>query len=703
MSNSHPSQFVSPGSTPQTSEAGHIFPAGGPPRPHPDLRRISASQSNSANPAFTFSVPFPADPNNSESARANPTKGNPYWDSSQTNYTQVTPLNRRGPINSQSVSSTQSLPPPLQLNEVPVTQAKSKPPRKKRAPRKKTVKAPVGVPDPPPSSTNNRPAEHHYDSDPEINLAAPSHRSKRQRVEPEVLEKLSHESLEELRVRAAKYAEYIRLTAEDKVVLDEAYRQYQRAVLKIAIERKLHVKPVLSYLGNEVRIRGPTNFNNFCKYDEIAGPIYHDKSIPIADRMTKLSELWSRLDEVQKDQWRDQEFLDSITPPDYVIPPESDRVHAAPKWRKREAFKLNNWTRKMKRDLKNLSTSHQVEGFFVLASRDPDGPILSTGGSLMAEEFLDIMAADTNPCRSFYNFVNGQQAIKDISGKPPPPLKKRKRRSGKENYDPSCPYDLGSREANIEAVREKLRDALRKATHGVWADGWPGTKTEKTLRSLGVTLQVQQNDLFIHASEFCKRPSDMRIGQTQRILTAFAKGWVRLISRASPDTPEGEVSTIGNDLSDDDSNHGPANHVAITAVKRPKQPRKPKGGKKKHTATRKSNVIDDSSDSSDGEDSPPKTPRPKRSVVSNRNASLRIETFGTIRLPRSVTPPDSISQSPLPEFGYQSNPRSVEAIQEPGSSKQRRDQKSGNEKHPLFIPSDPDSNDSEDNYTDDEY
>jgi hypothetical protein len=64
-------------------------------------------------------------------------------------------------------------------------------------------------------------------------------------------------------------------------------------------------------------------------------------------------------------------------------------------------------------------------------------------------------------------------------------------------------------------------------------------------------------------------------------------------------------------------------------------PRKPKGVKKKHPATRKSNVIDDSSDYLDGKDSPPKTTLPKHSVVSNPTALVQVKTFGTIRLPRS--------------------------------------------------------------------
>jgi hypothetical protein len=36
---------------------------------------------------------------------------------------------------------------------------------------------------------------------------------------------------------------------------------------------------VLQYLGNKVWVCGPANFNNFCIYNEVASPIYHDSKL----------------------------------------------------------------------------------------------------------------------------------------------------------------------------------------------------------------------------------------------------------------------------------------------------------------------------------------------------------------------------------------------------------------------------------------
>jgi hypothetical protein len=52
------------------------------------------------------------------------------------------------------------------------------------------------------------------------------------------------------------------------------------------------------------------------------------------------------------------------------------------------------------------------------------------------------MTTNTNPCSFFYRFVNGQQAIKDISGSYPKPNNKRKRSRGKDD-DENCPHNLG--------------------------------------------------------------------------------------------------------------------------------------------------------------------------------------------------------------------------------------------------------------------
>ncbi|KAI9627131.1 hypothetical protein H4Q26_017519 [Puccinia striiformis f. sp. tritici PST-130] len=330
-------------------------------------------------------------------------------------------------------------------------------------------------------------------------------RRKRSRLSEETMAKIRTQSFYKLRSTVAKDPEYERLSIADKLKLDKAYREYQIAVYLIAIENKLQIKPVLEYLGNNTRIRGPTMYNNFCSYDPVAGPIHRDSNIPVNDRAIQCGELWDKLTEDEQLQWKDPDYLDSLVS---QVDSASDSV-------------THKWVRKVRRDLKNLSTSHQMEGYLVLASRDPVRPSYAPPA-----------------------FVSGKQAIKDVSGQWPPVIKSGKRRVGIDNDDPNCPHDMGSKKANIAEVRMKLRNALR---------GWPGTKTAAKLRKLGVTLSIAQNDKAITPADFCRRPSDMLVGQTQRILTAFANGWVKLTGPPVPDaSPVGGLSSSEETDEDDD-------------------------------------------------------------------------------------------------------------------------------------------------------
>ncbi|KAA1097448.1 hypothetical protein PGT21_007345 [Puccinia graminis f. sp. tritici] len=438
-----------------------------------------------------------------------------------------------------------SLPPPLELPDLPTPTgaATTKRARKKRSSQRQ---GPAAAAQPTTSVT----VPNQRSPTPEVDLTRFQGRHKRSKLSAETMEKVKQQSLDQLRRTVAKDPEYLRLTVSDKLQLDAAYRAYQAAVHRIAIENKLHIKPVLDYLGNEARIRGPSCYNNFCKYDPVAGAINRDKTISSKERASQCGALWRQLTREEQAHWKDQEYLDSFpahndvesTAPDVNNATESATLAPAPRTLPRDRFSLKRWAHKVQRELRNLSTAHQVEGYLVLASRDPVRPVLLTRGSHMAEEFLDILASDTNQCNSFFNF----------------------RRRGVDGDDPNCPYDLGSKKANAAEVCKLLREELSKATHGAWQNGWPGTKTAATLRKLGVTLSIQENDQHITAADFCKRPLDMFIGQTQRILLAFSKGWVKITG-----PPESNNPSIGRDSTlEDDTDSGSEPEATSTRSKR---------------------------------------------------------------------------------------------------------------------------------------
>ncbi|KAI7963123.1 hypothetical protein MJO28_001217 [Puccinia striiformis f. sp. tritici] len=413
----------------------------------------------------------------------------------------------------------------------------SEPPNKKRA-TKRT--APLQ----PPSALPL-----HRELSPEVNYDDFHDRDKRTRLSPEVMEKIRTLSFDQLRQKVVQDPQYERLTVADKIEAENIYRTYQIAVYQLAIKNKLHIKPLLEHLGNNTRIRGPTNYNLFCKYHPVAGLIHRDRSLHHNERARRTGALWDKLDDAEQAQWKDQDYLDSLPslpplPPGSVSGDEDDEPTSTPRRAlPRDRFQISTWLRNVKRDFRNMSTSHQLEGYLVLASRDPRRPVLRTAGSIMAEEFLDILADDTDQTSSFMGFGD----------------------------NPDCAHCLGSKKANTAAIRSKLRNAIRKASHGAWQSGWPGTNTATVLRSLGVTLSVQVNDHLITAAEFCKRPSDMRIGQSRRVLTALANGWFKLTGPPAPDETVVGADDL-TDHSDDSSDDGDSPGGDLAVISRPKKP-----------------------------------------------------------------------------------------------------------------------------------
>ncbi|KAH9443409.1 hypothetical protein Pst134EA_031285 [Puccinia striiformis f. sp. tritici] len=157
------------------------------------------------------------------------------------------------------------------------------------------------------------------------NLRRPRGRDKRTQLSPHVMEKIRSQPFDQLRVTVGKDPQCGVLTAADRIETDNIYRTYQIAVYHLAIKNKLHIKPLLEYLGNNTQIRGPTNYNLFCKYHPVAGLIHRNHSLKANDRARARPRraLWDLLSEAEQALWKDQDYLDSL-PPLPPLPPVSD-------------------------------------------------------------------------------------------------------------------------------------------------------------------------------------------------------------------------------------------------------------------------------------------------------------------------------------------------------------------------------------------
>ncbi|EFP90904.2 uncharacterized protein PGTG_17103 [Puccinia graminis f. sp. tritici CRL 75-36-700-3] len=345
--------------------------------------------------------------------------------------------------------------------------------------------------------------------------------NERKRLDPLVLESLRGLQLDQLRKKVAHHGHYKRLAAEDRVALDAAYSRYQQEVHLIAAERLLKPRPVLNHVGSLSRFRGPNMYINFCEYDIEARKVYYDKSRSMRERKRECGRLWRALDQQTKLKYKDIEFLKTLPNPfgrGECPGPDGGTSEASRAKNKKSRFyrsaETELWSRKVMLDLKNLGAAHDIEGFVMLYKGNSNEVV--SGSSFMGEKFVDIFAKDKklDISSNFLSFASGQEVIRKATG---------------------------GREKNRDAAREKLNEAISKATH--IRRKWPGKTTEKSLKKLGVTLRIKDNSYGINVSHFCGKPGAMGDEQLQKVLRAFAEDLVILTGPPAPEVPE----TLGAD------------------------------------------------------------------------------------------------------------------------------------------------------------
>ncbi|KAH9464678.1 hypothetical protein Pst134EB_004197 [Puccinia striiformis f. sp. tritici] len=215
------------------------------------------------------------------------------------------------------------------------------------------------------------------------------------------------------------------------------------------------------------------------------------ESIHVKERMRQCGLLWKGVDDETQKMWKDPDFVDSQRANFVQSAPEKavNGTIALPSLQKSH-FKLHQWPRDMKSNLRNLSSAHNLEGSHVLVSRDPDSTLLVTGGSLLDKQFVVMMAKK------------------------------------KPN-----PFD---------------------ATHGE-QNAWPGTNTAANLKQWNVELQVKNNYKGITPEYFCARPTDLKEVRLVRILLAIGEGWVHLIEPPAAEAEVSGFCSIGGGVNSDNS------------------------------------------------------------------------------------------------------------------------------------------------------
>ncbi|OAV85855.1 hypothetical protein PTTG_30228 [Puccinia triticina 1-1 BBBD Race 1] len=377
-----------------------------------------------------------------------------------------------------------------------------------------------------------------HESNPEIAKLKPPPRAK---TAASLVEKADHMELDQLMKLVAQNAQYARLTSEDKLELNSAYKEYQRKLYLIAYKNKLEIGPCLRYVGEGANPRGSTTYNTFCKYNPVARKAFNDSNMHPNDCKRECGRLWKLVDPATQKKWKDPDFLESFlgqdNPTDGINIATNNKNASTSLLKKHKSatFDSDRWARKVVADLKQLSRRFGTEGFLVVGLRGKDATLKFSGGSHLGEFFLDMYSTEDDPVFNFVDFLRGQHVIKKITGKESTPVVTKKRpRTQNKARQLFTKHNKGEKEANIDFIQAKLNSAIEKATHGQWIKGWPGTRTQWRLSKLKVSLQVKDNDCGVTPQHFCKRPGDMGDKHAQLVVEALEEDWVQLIGPPAP-------------------------------------------------------------------------------------------------------------------------------------------------------------------------
>ncbi|KAA1108199.1 hypothetical protein PGT21_003630 [Puccinia graminis f. sp. tritici] len=128
----------------------------------------------------------------------------------------------------------------------------------------------------------------------------------------DVMLEMAEMELDALRDQEALHAQVKRLPAYLKAEVDELYYEFQRQLYLLAIKNQIFASLFYTHLGQTNRMRGPTNYNNFCRFDPEAREIFNQKGVPVKQRCKEVANKWRTLTPEIKMKYKDYEFIKTL-------------------------------------------------------------------------------------------------------------------------------------------------------------------------------------------------------------------------------------------------------------------------------------------------------------------------------------------------------------------------------------------------------
>ncbi|EHS63753.1 uncharacterized protein PGTG_21845 [Puccinia graminis f. sp. tritici CRL 75-36-700-3] len=358
------------------------------------------------------------------------------------------------------------------------------------------------------------------------------------------MEEIVGMELDELPEQEALHAKIKRLPAYLKAELDDMYYEFQHQLHILAIKNQIHAAFFYTYLGQINQMRGPTSYNNFCRFDPKARAIFAQKSIPLKQRCKDVGQVWYTIDSETKAKYKDPSYIKSIRGDTPVVVVNGTIKNARRGVVKTQALNLGSnkkdiafvwrWAKDTIDQLNEISACHKVQGILVLALGRSSGDLFIQGGTQLGHNFLQILIDGGDPLRKFHTYAAGMAVQEEILNGALTSSKG----FATEEIDQNQPISqdnkggehlggAGSLKKNKKEISSCMLDLLN-AAGGKHFHAWPGKNAASKLREANIQMKVKRNPSHFHAREVCQPVNQLLLIPSRRILQALTKEWISL-------------------------------------------------------------------------------------------------------------------------------------------------------------------------------
>ncbi|POV97944.1 hypothetical protein PSHT_14310 [Puccinia striiformis] len=176
-------------------------------------------------------------------------------------------------------------------------------------------------------------------------------------------------------------------------------------------------------------MRGPTTYNNFCRFDPKAREILSTRE-PLKVRCKEVGKLWATIDPETKAEYKDAAYIETIRGDIPMLVTANGSIQTA---RKTHVAKttlnlasnqssitfVKRWAKDTIKRMNEIAACHRIQGFLVIASGKSSGDIFETGGTTLGVSFLNMLIKAGDPLRKLHTYAAGMSVFQELTGDAP--------------------------------------------------------------------------------------------------------------------------------------------------------------------------------------------------------------------------------------------------------------------------------------------